>query len=170
MWLFLAFVLVPIIEIALFIQVGGWLGLLPTLLIVVLTAITGTALMRQQGLQALARLQERLSSGGDPVGPIAHGALILVAGILLLTPGFFTDTVGLLLLLPPVRDKLISYGAARITVQTVSFGSRGPGPSRPHPPRSGPAARDTIETEYEVMEDEDTTPGSSGWTRPAGRR
>ena len=90
-WLFLIFLGVPIIEIALFIKVGGAIGLLPTLAIVILTAIAGTALMRRQGLKALDQLRASLEQGGDPVGPIAHGALILVAGVLLLTPGFFTD-------------------------------------------------------------------------------
>ncbi|WP_424933985.1 FxsA family protein [Amaricoccus macauensis] len=161
MWLFLIFVAVPIIEIALFIQVGGAIGLLPTLLIVVATAIVGTALMRHQGVQALARLQSRLEAGGDPVGPIAHGALILVAGVLLLTPGFFTDATGLLLLVPAVRDRVISWGASRITVQTFSFGS-----TTRQQPKPG---TDTIDAEYEeILEEDDTGKprGNSGWTRP----
>jgi UPF0716 protein FxsA len=116
-------------------------------------------------LQALARLQDRLANGGDPVGPIAHGALILVAGVLLLTPGFFTDSLGLALLVPAVRDRVIAWGASRITVETVSF--RG---GRPRSgPRRGPVRGDTIETEYEILDDE--TParrGNSGWTRPEG--
>jgi UPF0716 protein FxsA len=162
MWLLLIFVLVPIVEIALFIQVGGLIGLAPTLLIVVLTAITGTALMRRQGLQALARLQDRLASGGDPVGPIAHGALILVAGVLLLTPGFFTDALGLLLLVPAVRDRVIAYAGSRITVQSVSFGRARARPA----PRPG---SDTIETDYEIVRDAADPHGqrgNSGWTRP----
>ncbi len=163
MWLFMIFVSVPIIEITLFIQVGGLIGLLPTLLIVIATAIAGTALMRHQGMQALARLQTRLEAGGDPSGPIAHGALILVAGVLLLTPGFFTDTLGLLLLVPALRDRLIAWGAKRVTVRTFGFGSAKP-QSRPSP---GP---DTIEAEYEVLGEgaESRPPGNSGWTRPGG--
>jgi UPF0716 protein FxsA len=157
MWLLLVFVAVPILEIALFIQVGGWIGLWPTLLIVVLTALGGTALMRRQGLQALRRLQDRLEHGGNPVGPIAHGALILVAGILLLTPGFFTDTVGLLLLVPAVRDRVIAWTAQRIDVRTVSMGA---GRRRPREPA------DTIETEYEILDDlPPRQAGPSGWTR-----
>jgi UPF0716 protein FxsA len=169
MWLFLIFVAVPIIEIALFIQVGGAIGLLPTLAIVVLTAVIGTSLMRHQGMQALARLQRQIDAGGDPTGPIAHGALILVAGVLLLTPGFFTDTLGLLLLIPAVRERVIAWGAARITVQTIGFGRAGPrgrpqGGINPGPP---PAQGTTIETEYEVLDDGSRKPtkGKSGWTR-----
>jgi UPF0716 protein FxsA len=169
MWLFIIFVGVPIIEIALFIQVGGAIGLWPTLAIVVLTALAGTILVRVQGLQALARLQASLEQGGDPVPPIAHGALILVAGLLLLTPGFFTDTLGLALLIPPVRATVIRWGAARIAVRgaAVVRGAPRPGP----PPRPGPAPRgETIDAEYEILEE--TPPprrrGNSGWTRPEG--
>ena len=114
MWLFFIFVLVPIIEIALFIEVGGAIGLWPTLAIVVLTALVGSALMRSQGLATLATLQNNLRTGDDPINPIAHGALILVAGVLLLTPGFFTDSVGLALLVPPVRVWVIRWVAERI--------------------------------------------------------
>jgi UPF0716 protein FxsA len=157
MWLVLVFIGVPILEIALFIQVGGLIGLWPTLLIVVLTALGGTALMRRQGLQALRRLQDRLAQGGDPVGPIAHGAIILVAGILLLTPGFFTDSVGLILLIPAVRDRLIAWGGSRISVKTATMAARRTGP------RHGPR---TIETEYEILDDlPPRHAGPSGWTR-----
>ena len=159
MWLFLIFVGVPILEIALFIQVGGAIGLWPTLAIVILTALAGTVLMRLQGLHALSRLKQSLATGGDPVGPIAHGALILVAGVLLLTPGFFTDAVGLSLLVPPVRETLIRWGASKVTVQAAGFASASQG-RRPQDPGR------PIETEYEVLDDDpDARPGDSGWTK-----
>ncbi len=158
MWLLVAFIAVPMVEIALFIQVGGLIGLWPTLAIVILTALAGTALMRVQGLQALRRLQTAVELGENPVGPIAHGALILVAGVLLLTPGFFTDAVGLALLLPPVRAALISWGASRVTVQAAGFARR-PGVRRPPP--------DTIDVDYEVVEEAPERRGPSGWTRPS---
>ena len=103
MWLFVAFLMVPLIEIALFIQVGGWIGLWPTLAIVVLTAVAGTVLVRSQGAAVLARLRSSFETLRDPTEPLAHGAMILFSGALLLTPGFFTDTVGFLLLVPAVR-------------------------------------------------------------------
>jgi len=156
MWLLLAFIAVPMLEIALFIQVGGWIGLWPTLAIVILTALAGTALMRVQGLQALRRLQNAVERGQNPVGPIAHGALILVAGVLLLTPGFFTDAVGLALLLPPVRAALIAWGASKVTVQAATF-ARGRGRRGPPP--------DTIDADFEVIDDEPSRQGDSGWTR-----
>ena len=86
---FAILVAVPIIEIALFIQVGGAIGMWPTLAIVVLTALAGTILLRSQGLATLNTLQNSVASGQNPMEPIAHGALILIAGVLLLTPGFF---------------------------------------------------------------------------------
>jgi UPF0716 protein FxsA len=151
MWLLLAFIAVPLIEIALFIQVGGAIGLWPTLAIVILTALIGTALLRRQGLQELDRLRASLRGAGDPSEPLIHGALILFAGALLLTPGFFTDAVGFALLLPPVRARIVAQIRWRITVHEM-------GSPRPHPERP-----DIIEGEYEPLDVE--RHGPSGWTR-----
>lgn len=122
MWLFLAFVGVPLIEIALFIQVGGAIGLWPTLAVVVLTAILGTWLVRDQGRAALQDLRQAFDRLDDPGTQLAHGAMILIAGALLLTPGFFTDAVGFALLAPPVRRGLLRYLATRIEVQHFEMG------------------------------------------------
>ena len=103
MWLLLAFIAVPMIEIALFIQVGGIIGIWWTLLIVLATAIAGSYLVRTQGLRELGNLQRSFSDMQDPTEPLANGAMILFAGALLLTPGFFTDIVGLSLLVPDGR-------------------------------------------------------------------
>ncbi|HRO10912.1 FxsA family protein [Amaricoccus sp.] len=164
LWLILLFFVLPIIEIALFVEVGGAIGLLPTLAIIFLTALLGVAIMRWQGLRALDRLRASMESGADPgsdpVGPMAHGALILVAGGLLVLPGFFTDCVGLLLLLPPVRSFLIRRGASRVTVQAATYVRRsGPRPGTRPPP-------ETIEADYEVVEEAPPPRnGGSGWTR-----
>ncbi|MEM1149397.1 MAG: FxsA family protein [Pseudomonadota bacterium] len=157
MILFLMLLLVPIVEIGLFIEVGGWLGLWPTIAIVILTAVIGTVLLRQQGIAALADLQSRLSRGDDPGGALAHGAMILVAGILLLTPGFFTDTVGFILLFPPARAVLIRWLAARIQVAgSVHMASAGQSTGSAWPPGSrGPAT--TIDGEYESVDPSDQT-------------
>lgn len=109
MRLFLLLVAVPIIEIALFIEVGGWLGTWPTIGIVILTALIGSILLRRQGLKALGDVQGRLRSGDDPGQLLADGAMILVAGVLLLTPGFFTDAVGFLLLIPGIRKSIYNW-------------------------------------------------------------
>lgn len=120
MWLFIAFLLVPLIEIALFITVGQAIGIWPTLLIVVLTAIAGTTLLRSQGLGVLRDLQGRMNTLSDPSEPLMHGAMILFAGALLLTPGFFTDTVGLALMVPAVRSAIANQIRARMTVVTTT--------------------------------------------------
>ncbi len=104
--LFVALIVVPIIEIAVFINVGGVIGLWPTLAVVILTAVAGTFLLRQQGLATLMRAQHKLSSEELPLAELFDGACILFAGALLLTPGFVTDGVGLLLMAPPVRRTL----------------------------------------------------------------
>ena len=151
---------IPLIEIGLFIEIGGWIGVWPTLGLILLTAIVGMALMRRQGMRALRELRARAEAGQDPGGPLAHGALILVAGVLLVTPGFFTDTLGLLLLIPPVRARVIGWGAARVTVRAATFAQRRSGGDLAPRPA-------IIEADYEVIDTPpDARPGHSGWTRP----
>ena len=119
MRLFLVLLLVPIIEIGLFIEVGGWIGTWPTIGIIIVTALLGSWLLRRQGLQALREMQSRLIAGDAPGQLLAEGAMILFAGALLLTPGFFTDTVGFLLLMPPVRVMVWRWISARIQVHSA---------------------------------------------------
>lgn len=159
MYLFLAFLLVPLIEIALFIQVGGAIGLWPTLGVVVLTAILGTWLVRAQGRMALGQVQQSFSSLNDPTQPLAHGAMILFSGALLLTPGFFTDAVGFALLVPGIRQAVFRFIKARVKVQSFQMGSD-PGHD-PRQPRYDPRS-DIIEGEYEEIDPKPRT-GPSGW-------
>ncbi len=102
----LAFIVIPIIEIAVFIQVGGAIGVWLTIGLTLLTAVAGTILLRTQGLATLARAQATLASGEPPVAEMLDGMCILAAGALLLAPGFVTDTIGLLLFVPAVRRLL----------------------------------------------------------------
>jgi len=157
MWLLIAFIAVPLIEIALFIQVGGVIGLGYTLLIVVITAILGTFLVRQQGVLALTQLRSQLSELSDPTETLAHGAMILFSGALLLTPGFFTDGFGFLLLIPAFRGWAFRHIRSRIKFQ--SFGAT------PHAQR--PSHEDpVIDGEYEEIKPEPRrTQGPSGWTK-----
>ena len=158
--LLLLFIAVPILEIALFIQVGGLIGLWPTLGIVVVTAILGTWLVRSQGMKVLAELQSRFNELRDPTEPIAHGAMILFSGALLLTPGFFTDAVGFLLLVPGFRTAAFAWLRKRIKVQSFTMGGAQPGGPR----RS--AGDDVVDgTYHEVEPDRPQVPGNSGWTR-----
>lgn len=101
--LFLAFVAVPIIEITVIIKVGGIIGAWQTVGLIVLTAAVGTTLVRAQGFQILARAQKSLNQGQFPAAEMVDGMGLLVAGVLLLTPGFVTDALGLALVIPPLR-------------------------------------------------------------------
>ena len=97
---FVLFLLVPILEIYFLIKVGEVIGAWPTIFLVVLTAVIGAGLLRQQGLSTLARMQQNLGQGKLPAQEIIEGVLLAVGGALLMTPGFVTDTFGFLCLLP----------------------------------------------------------------------
>ncbi|MCP4896760.1 MAG: FxsA family protein [bacterium] len=101
--LLLLFTVVPIVELGLLIQLGRYVGLAPTIGIVLLTGVIGASLARWQGLVTLRRVQAEMAEGRVPTGPLIDGLLILVAGAVLLTPGLITDAVGFLLLIPPTR-------------------------------------------------------------------
>lgn len=154
MRLFVLFLAVPLIEIALFIQVGGLIGLWPTLGIVVLTAIIGTALVRSQGARAVQQLRDSFDNLRDPGEPLAHGAMILFSGALLLTPGFFTDAVGFALLVPGIRAYLLREIKKRVKVAPMV-----------QPGRGWTTSDDgVIEGSY-TPEQGDSPRGPSGWTR-----
>jgi len=129
LWILLAFVGVPIIEIALFIKVGGLIGLWPTIAIVIATAVAGTAMIRHQGLNTLQRVQQELDAQRLPVRELFDGICLLFAGALLLTPGFFTDSVGFALLLPPLRGILGRWVLRALqNAKGVRFHYQGPPP------------------------------------------
>ena len=151
MRLLLAFIAVPLIEIGLFIQVGGIIGLWPTLLVVLLTAVAGTWLVRSQGTQTLQNLQGSLKNMKDPTEPLAHGAMILLAGALLLTPGFFTDAIGFLLLLPPFRVFVMRNIKLKLKASNFNFA-----PTHPDPDD------DVIEGKFQQVSPKE---GPSGWTK-----
>lgn len=142
----LAFILVPIAEIAVFIKAGEMIGLGWTLAVIILTAMIGTALLRQQGLKVLSQTQEKLNRGEMPVGELFTGLCLLVAGALLLTPGFITDAIGFALFVPPVRLVLgyfvlrrLSRGqGARVWVNGEEVGPGAGGGPRGRGPGGGP--------------------------------
>ena len=158
-----AFIGVPLLEIAVFIQVGEVIGLWPTLATVVLTAVIGTWCLRAQGLATLVRARRQIDRGALPTRELFDGACLLVAGALLLTPGFVTDTVGFLLFLPPVREalrQLLSryvqgHMESRVYVDGEEVHRSGPGKA---PRGRGPV----IEGDYDEVEDPEEPP------RPAG--
>ncbi|ALP52129.1 hypothetical protein Tel_02645 [Candidatus Tenderia electrophaga] len=130
------FLIVPLFEIYLLIKVGGVIGAIPTVFMVVFTAVVGALLLRQQGFSVLARVQAMLVRGEIPAIEILEGVMLLFGGALLLTPGFFTDTIGFICLITPLRRRIILWALRR--------GIIGPGdgpPRRPQGPR-------TLEGEY----------------------
>ena len=165
--LLLLFIAIPMIEIALFIQIGGVIGLGWTLAIVLATAIIGSWLVRQQGSLALRQLQQSFQALNDPTEPLAHGAMILFSGALLLTPGFFTDAVGFALLVPPVRHWVFRKLRERVRVQSFTMGAQTED-SFAAPPRDKDG--DVIDGEFtEVTGSKRPTHPSarspSGWTK-----
>jgi UPF0716 protein FxsA len=117
--LFLLFTIVPIVELALLIQVGRWIGTLPTIGFVVATAALGAWLARREGLRAWRRVRSELASGQMPASPMLNGLAVFFGGTLLLTPGVLTDFLGLALLAPPTRAILIRGLKRRLEVQVM---------------------------------------------------
>ena len=158
--LFAAFVGVSIIEIVLFIEIGGRIGLGPTIGVIVLTAFAGTTLLRHQGLAILRRAQASLTENRFPMDEVFDGLCLVVAGALLLTPGFFTDAFGLLLFVPPfrlfLRQRLgaVLIARGRMDIHTPGFepGFGGDNPS-------------VIDGEFE-----DITPEHDGKTGVGGQK
>ena len=120
MWLLLLFILIPLLEIWLFILLGGFIGIYPTLFIILLTAILGTFLVKTQGIYVLKEIQHKFNELENPTEPIVHGAMILFAGALLLTPGFFTDTLGFTLLIPKIRKKAFFWLKSKLNFLKLS--------------------------------------------------
>jgi UPF0716 protein FxsA len=121
MWLFLIFVVVPIIEIAFFIILGGWLGTFPTLAIIIITAALGTYLVKTQSISTFDTIKTKFGNLQNPTDSIAHAAMILFAGALLFTPGFFTDAIGFSLLMPWFRIYILRVVKRKIDLKSVKF-------------------------------------------------
>lgn len=124
----LLFLVVPIAEIYVVIQVGASLGVLPTIALLILISVVGAWLLRHQGLSVLARIQMKLANGEMPGKELVDGLLIVFAGALMLTPGFMTDAVGIFLMLPPTRS-LVRVGLMRRFGARVSAGQGSYGPA-----------------------------------------
>lgn len=122
---FALFALIAIAEMATFFWVESWIGLGPALLLALATAFIGSYLVKRAGLTVLAQLRQKMHQAQMPGRELSHGAAILVAGAFLISPGFITDTLGFLLLLPAMRDLI--HGAvskrltSRVTVMTSNF-------------------------------------------------
>lgn len=148
--LFVLFVLLPIAEIAVLIQVGSIIGTWNTVALVIFTAILGGFLLRKQGEMTLSRAQLKMQQGTMPAGEMVEGLFLAVGGALLLTPGFITDTIGLACLIPGLRKHIIGWGARHLTSFTVLRSSQSSSytssADRTHSSR--PQAGNTIDGEY----------------------
>ncbi|MDJ1464442.1 FxsA family protein [Nitratireductor sp. GZWM139] len=138
---------IPLGEIAMFVVVGSQIGVFPTLALVLITAVTGSILLRIQGFGVVRRIQETMNEGGVPGRDLVHGMMIMVAGVLLLTPGFITDTLGFLLFIPAIRDIGWKFLRSRIVVMG---GAAGAGAQRQNPYRrdTGPHTIDLSADDY----------------------
>lgn len=143
----LLFIIVPIVELSLLVRIGARIGGLPTIALVIVTGVVGAALARWQGMGVIRQMKAELGQGHLPATSMVDGAIILVAGLLLITPGVLTDLVGLLLLLPPVRALVRGQVGERVKraveqqrVHVTSFGGpfRGPGGGPFGDPTAGP--------------------------------
>lgn len=147
----LLFIAIPLSEIYLFITVGGEIGAFNTVLIVLSTAVIGVNLLRYQGIATLRRAQSQMAQGQMPAQEMLEGLVLAVGGALLITPGFLTDFLGLLCLLPFTRRALIRFWLARVSVQMhAQFhgGQIPPRPDEPKPPGSTSEPGRTIEGEF----------------------
>ena len=115
-FLLLIFIIVPIVEMWLLIQVGGVIGAVPTIAAVLMTAVIGLALLRRQGLSTLLRVNQRMASGELPAEEMLEGIILAVSGALLLTPGFFTDAIGFVGLTPLLRQWVVRRLVGRVNV------------------------------------------------------
>jgi UPF0716 protein FxsA len=167
MYLLLAFLIVPVIEIAVFIEVGGLIGLWPTVALIVLTAVLGMWMLRIQGFGVLRRAQESIARNEPPVREVFDGFCLALAGVLLIVPGFVSDTLGLLLFIPAFRNllrrrlmrQLSSRGGVRVF---VDGGEVRPGQG-PRPPGRGSGI---IEGEFREVDPNPSGPGSPGADLP----
>ena len=111
---------VPLLELYILIKVGGLIGVIPTIMICIVTAITGAAMMRYQGLRTLISLQTKLAQGEFPAQDLLEGVILLVGGMLLFTPGFFTDALGFICLVPTCRT-VIARQFGKLVGQSSAF-------------------------------------------------
>lgn len=123
--LFFLFIAIPIVEIMVLMQVGNWLGLWPTLAIVIATAWLGAKKVREQGIATLTSVQTKMAQGEMPSDEIFAGVCLLVSGVLLVTPGFVTDIFGLSLLVPSMRTAMINALRSKVNLNQTSAGQSG---------------------------------------------
>lgn len=166
MFLLLLLLAVPTAEIFIFIEVGGEIGAWPTVGLIIGTALVGGAILRFQGLQTLARAQQQLARKQLPIMEMAEGAGLALAAVLLLTPGFFTDVLGALLLVPPLRRLAVLWVLSRARARgTWTVDGDGPQSPRPDGRDGGGPIIDGEYREVDETADEDLPPPRGSWNK-----
>ncbi len=168
MWLLLiAFIVVPVVELAVIIKVGQWIGLWPTLFLLLASAVLGTMLLRSQGRAVWERFNKALAERRAPHREVFDGAMVIVGGTLLLTPGFITDIFGMLLLIPPSRNAIrglsgkLFFGRYLFAGKAAGWSynrvrdrrggaANGAGPGAPPPPGGAPPRRPRPSRAFDV--------------------
>jgi UPF0716 protein FxsA len=176
---FLALAAIPILEIALLVKLGQWVGVLPTIAVVLGTAMLGTYVLHRQGFKVLNRVMDSINAGKTPVGPAVDGAFLMAAGGLLIAPGIITDGIGLLLLIPQLRHRIAAWSVRRFlrsaVVRSETFtrathkaradqSQTWPGGQRPeHATEDGPV----IDGEFERIDERTIDPRKSSQSQRA---
>lgn len=177
------FIVFPLLEIALLVKLGSIFGFWPTFGLVIATAIAGTTILHHQGFAVLRRSQEAMAQGHPPIEPVVDGVFLLISGLLLIAPGLITDSIGVLLLVPPIRKaiarwslrKVLSNGGLTggVFTQTREHQWRKPDPARPASARQGEPRRPPpvsdgpiIEGEFERLDEKTGAPPEAGRKPP----
>lgn len=152
---FFLFLFIPLIEITLFVKVGAEIGIFWTLALCVLTAVIGSSLIRMQGLQTMLTARRRMMKNELPAKEMFDGLALAFAGAMLITPGFFTDTMGFLLLIPAIRERVRQYMLSHFDMQIYGMESGSADPFSAGGASSYGRSKDetVIEGEYERVDD-----------------
>ena len=145
-FILLIFIVIPLVEVYLFIEVGQEIGALPTVLLCITTAVIGSAMVRAQGISTMARFQQEMAAGQMPATTMMEGFALMLGGILLITPGFFTDAIGFLCLIPYTRRAVISRFINNMVVTRNDFSS--------YQAHIKPKDPDVIEGEFRKSDDD----------------
>ncbi|WP_218354163.1 FxsA family protein [Alteromonas lipotrueiana] len=158
--LFLLFAILPIIEIAILVKVGGIIGGWNTIALVIITAFIGAYMVRREGLQTLQKAQAKMQQNELPGSEMVQGLMLVVAGVLLVTPGFMTDIIGMLFVFPGSRHFIAGHISKHMKTRVVAgagFGGRGPfeQPQSPFSQKTDDKDGDVYEGQYTDKTDSD---------------
>lgn len=168
--LLLLFIALPILELWLLIKIGGMIGFFPTVALILLTAAIGSQLVRRQGLTVLSRIREAQGRGEVPAMAMLDGAALLLAGFMLLTPGFVSDAFGFVLLVPGLRQKIARRLLSRVVIMQAGSGGAANARYAGRGEHSRPDPNAAIEGDYERRDDDTASRHADGSRTDADNR